>query len=292
MTKPKKKLLLGAHMSISGGVFNAIEHGLNTGCASIQIFTKNNNQWRAKPLADEEIEKFLTAQKESGISPVVAHTAYLINLATPGDEIYQKSLAALIDEIERADKLKIADLVLHPGSPLDQGVEYGMKKIIDSLNYCIEKTPDAKTRVALECTAGQGSHLGFKFEQIAEMIDGVEDKNRVSVCVDTCHIFAAGYDIRTKDAYEATVAAFKKIIGLKYLKVIHLNDSIKALGSRVDRHTHIGQGEIGKDAFRFIMQDERFDSIPKLLETPKDGEEYEADKKNLAILRKFWNEGA
>jgi len=290
MVKQEKKLLLGAHMSISGGVFNAIKHSVNTGCTSIQIFTKNNNQWRAKPLTDDESEKFLTAQKQSGITPVVAHTAYLINLGSPNEDVYQKSLAGLIDEIERADKLKIADLVLHPGSPLDQGVEYGMKKIIDSLNHCIDMTPDAKTRVALECTAGQGAHLGFKFEQIAAMIAGVKDKNRVSVCVDTCHIFAAGYDIRTKDAYEATIAAFKKTIGLKYLKVIHLNDSIKSLGSRVDRHTHIGQGEIGKDAFKFIMQDERLAGIPKLLETPKDGEEYEADKRNLAILRKFWIE--
>ncbi|TFH65883.1 MAG: deoxyribonuclease IV [Candidatus Zixiibacteriota bacterium] len=290
MAKQEKKLLLGAHMSISGGVFNAIGHGVNTGCTSIQIFTKNNNQWRAKPLADDEIEKFLTAQKEAGIAPVVAHTAYLINLGSPNEDVYQKSLTGLIDEIERADQLKIADLVLHPGSPLDQGEEYGMKKIINSLNHCIDKTPDAKTRISLECTAGQGAHLGFKFEQIAEMIDGVEDKNRVSVCVDTCHIFAAGYDIRTKDAYETTIATFKKIIGLRYLKVIHLNDSLKGLGSRVDRHTHIGQGEIGKDAFKFIMQDARLDGIPKLLETPKDGEEYEADKKNLAILRKFWNE--
>jgi deoxyribonuclease IV len=290
MAKQEKKLLLGAHMSISGGVFNAIQHGVNTGCTSIQVFTKNNNQWRAKPLVDDEIEKFLTTQKESGIAPVVAHTGYLINLASPTEEIYQKSLAGLIDEIERADRLKIADLVLHPGSPVDQGAEYGMKKIINSLNHCINKTPDARTRVALECTAGQGAHLGFKFEQIAEMIDGVENKNRVSVCVDTCHIFAAGYDIRTKDTYETTIAAFKRIIGMKYLKAIHLNDSIKGLGSRVDRHTHIGQGEIGKDAFKFIMQDEQLDSIPKLLETPKDGEEYEADKKNLTILRKFWNE--
>ena len=284
------KLLLGAHMSISGGVYNAIEHGVNTGCTSIQIFTKNNNQWKAKPLTDEDVEKFLVAQKEAAIAPVVAHTGYLINIAAPNEEIYQKSLAGLVDELERADRLKIADLVLHPGSPLDQGEAYGMKKIIDSLNQCIDKTPDAKTRVALECTAGQGSHLGFKFEQIAAMIDGVENKDRISVCLDTCHVFAAGYDIRTRDTYEATFAAFKKIIGMKYLKVIHLNDSIKGFGSRVDRHTHIGQGEIGKDAFKFIMQDKRLDSIPKLLETPKEGDDYEADKKNLAILRKFFND--
>jgi deoxyribonuclease IV len=285
-----KRLLLGAHMSISGGTFNAITHGVNTGCTSIQMFTKNNNQWRAKPLEDDEIEKFLSMQKESGIAPVVAHTAYLINLGSPNEEIHEKSLAGLVDEIERSDLLRIADLVLHPGSPLDQGEEYGMKRIIDSLNHCIDKTPDAKTRIALECTAGQGSHLGFKFEQIAGMIDGVEDKKRISVCLDTCHIFAAGYDIRTRDAYETTIAAFKKTIGLKFLKVIHLNDSIKGLGSRVDRHTHIGKGEIGADAFKFIMQDERLDGIPKLLETPKEGDDYDADKKNLAILRRFYDE--
>ncbi len=286
----KGRLLLGAHMSISGGLQNAIEHGVNTGCTALQIFTRNSNQWKAKHISDEDAETFLAAQKESGISPVVAHTGYLINIAAPDDGIYQRSLAGLIEEIERADKLKIADLVLHPGSPLDQGEEYGMKKIIASLNHCTDKTPDAKTRIALECTAGQGSHLGFKFEQIAAMIDGVENKNRISVCVDTCHIFAAGYDIRTQDTYEATLAAFKKTIGFKYLRVIHLNDSIKPLGSRVDRHTHIGNGEIGKDAFKFIMQDERLDNIPKLLETPKEGENYDSDKKNLAILRKFYSE--
>jgi deoxyribonuclease-4 len=290
MAKQEKKLLLGAHMSISGGLSKAVERGVNAGCTTIQIFTRNSNQWKARHLTDEDAEQFLAAQRESRISPVVAHTGYLINMAAPDDGVYQRSIAGLVEELERADKLKIADLVLHPGSPLDQGEEYGMKKIIDSLNHCFDKTPAAKTRVALECTAGQGSHLGFTFEQIAAMIDGVEDKNRVSVCVDTCHIFAAGYDIRTEDAYETTIATFKKVIGLKYLKVIHLNDSIKGLGSRVDRHTHIGQGEIGKDAFKFIMQDARLDSIPKLLETPKDGEEYEADKKNLAVLRKFWNE--
>ncbi len=288
---PTNQPLLGAHMSISGGVCNAIEHGVNTGCTSIQIFTKNNNQWRAKTLTEEEVEKFLTAQKASGIAPVVAHTGYLINLASPNEEIHQKSVGGLIDEITRADRLKIADLVLHPGSPLDQGEEYGMRKIIDSLNRCIDETPNVRTRIALECTAGQGAHLGFKFEQIAAMIDGVADKRRVSVCIDTCHIFAAGYDIRTKDTYEGTIAAFGKTIGLKYLKVVHLNDSVKGLGSRVDRHTHIGQGEIGKDAFRFIMQDERFDRIPKLLETPKEGNDYEADKRNLALLRKLMNEG-
>lgn len=288
MAKTAKRLLLGAHMSISGGAWNAIEHGVNTGCTSIQIFTKNNNQWNAKPLTDEDAEKFLSAQKESGIMPVVAHTGYLINLASPNEAIYEKSIAGLVDEIERADKLQLPDLVLHPGSPVGEGEEYGMKKIIDSLNYAIDTTPDAKTRVALELTAGQGSHLGYKFEQVAQMIAGVENKKRISICLDTCHIFAAGYDIRTKETYEATIKQLNKVIGLKYLRVIHLNDSIKGLGSRVDRHIHIGDGEIGKEAFRFIIQDERFVDIPKLLETPKGENDYEDDLRNLAILKGFW----
>ena len=284
---PTAKLLLGAHMSTSGGLHNAIEHGVNTGCTSIQIFTKNNNRWAQRPTTDEEAQKFLDAQKKAGIAPVVSHTAYLINLATPNEEFHAKSIAALIDEIQRAEQLQIPDVVLHPGSPLDQGPEYGMKKIIDSLNRCTDATRDCKARIALECTAGQGSHLGYTFEQIAEMIDGVEEKTRVSVCLDTCHIFAAGYDIRTEPAYDATMKKFGKMIGFKYLKVIHLNDSMKGLGSRVDRHIHIGDGEIGTEAFRLVMQDKRFEKIPKLLETPK-GDGYDEDLCNLALLKKLW----
>jgi len=277
-------------MSTSGGLYHAIEHGVNTGCTSVQIFTKNNNRWAQKPTSDEDAEKFLDAQKEAKIAPVVSHTAYLINLATPKDELHKKSISALIDEIQRAEQLQIPDAVLHPGSPLDESPEYGMKKIIDSLNRCIEGTKDCKARIALECTAGQGSHLGYTFEQIAEMIDGVEDKTRISVCLDTCHIFAAGYDIRTEDTYQETWKKFSRTIGMKYLKVIHLNDSKKGLGSRVDRHTHIGDGEIGKDAFKFIMQDRRLDKIPKLLETPKSKEGYEFDLRNLKILKDFWKQ--
>jgi deoxyribonuclease IV len=282
----KAELLLGAHMSTSGGLHNAIQHGIKTGCTTIQIFTKNNNRWEQRPTTDEEAEKFLDAREKSGISPVISHTAYLINLATPNQDFHDKSLKALIDEIERAEQVRIPDVVLHPGSPVDGTPEYGMKKIIESLNHCIDKTPDAKARISLELTAGQGSHLGYTFEQIAEMIAGVEDKSRISVCLDTCHIFAAGYDIRTGAAYEHTMKQFAKVIGLKYLKVMHLNDSIKDLGSRVDRHTHIGEGAIGVDAFKFIMQDPRFEKIPKLLETPKN-DDYEDDIRNLSLLRKL-----
>lgn len=284
------KLLIGAHMSTAGGVFKAIEHGINTGSTALQIFTRNNTRWDTKPLSDDVVERFLIEQKKSGIAPVVSHTSYLINLAGPKKDFHKKSIAALIDEIERADKLHLPDTVLHPGSPLDESVEYGMNKIVDSLNQVIDKTPDAKTRIALELTAGQGAHLGYRFEQIAEMIERVENKKRVSCCLDTCHIFAAGYDIRTREAYEATMKEFGKVIGFKYLKVIHLNDSKNELGSRKDRHTHIGEGNIGENAFRFIMQDKRLDKIPKLLETPKGDDEYTMDRRNLAILKKFWQE--
>jgi len=283
----KQKLLLGAHMSIAGGVSNSIKHGINTGCTTIQIFTRSNNRWVSKPIDSKEIEKFLADKNKAKINPVISHTAYLINLATPKEDFHKKSLLAMLDEIHRAEQLNLPDVVIHPGSPLDQPPEYGMKKIIDSLNRLIDETPDAKSRIALELTAGQGSQLGYTFEQIVEMIDGVENRKRLSVCLDTCHIFAAGYDLRTREAYEKTISKFDEVIGLKYLKVIHLNDSRKELGSRVDRHTHIGEGEIGKDAFRFIMQDKRFDNIPKILETPKDQEDYKSDLKNLAILRKL-----
>jgi deoxyribonuclease-4 len=286
------KLLVGAHMSTSGGVFNAIEHGINTGSTSIQIFTRQNTRWQTKPLSDEDAEKFLVAQKESGIAPVVSHSSYLINLAGPKPDFHKKSIEAMIDEVERAEKLKLPDVVLHPGSPLDETPEYGMNKIVNSLNTVIDKTPNAKARIALELTAGQGAHLGFRFEQIAEMIDRVENKKRVSCCLDTCHIFAAGYDIRTRVTYDATMREFGKVIGFKYLKVVHLNDCKGELGSRKDRHTHIGDGNIGTDAFKFIMQDTRLDKIPKLLETPKGDDDYTMDKRNLAILKKFWKERA
>ena len=282
----KDTLLIGAHMSTSGGLHNAIQHGINTGCTTIQIFTKNNNRWEQRPTTDEEAEKFLDAQEASGITPVISHTAYLINLATPNQDFHDKSIKALIDEVQRAEQVRIPDVVLHPGSPVDGTPEYGMKKIIESLNICIDKNPNENARISLELTAGQGSHLGYTFEQIAQMIAGFENKARISVCLDTCNIFAAGYDIRTESEYEKTMKAFAKIIGMKYLKVLHLNDSMKDLGSRVDRHTHLGEGKIGADAFKFIMQDSRLAKIPKLLETPKD-DEYEDDKRNLALLRKF-----
>lgn len=278
--------LLGAHVSTSGGLHNAISNGLELGCTSIQIFTKNANRWVQRPTTEAEAEKFRSAQADSRIAPIISHTAYLINLATPNPEAHVKSLSAMVDEIFRAEQLGVTDVVLHPGSPVTEPLDTGIRRIIDSLNHCIEMTKDARARIALELTAGQGAHIGFKFEHLAEIIDGVENKSHVSVCLDTCHIFAAGYDIRTESAYQATMRDFGSIIGFDRLKVIHLNDSLKPLGSRVDRHTHIGQGQIGQGAFRYIMRDARLSQTPKLIETPKrDG--LEDDKMNLDLLRKL-----
>ena len=280
--------LIGAHMSIAGGVFNAIAHGKNVNCATIQLFTKSNNQWKAKPLTDEEVSKYFEDKQEAGIDPVVAHTAYLINIASPKEDIYEKSVNGLIEEIERCDTLEIPDLVLHPGSYLDTTEEIGIQKIVDTLNSIFDKTPDSRNRIALETTAGMGSNLGYKFEQLAAMIDGIESKERVSVCMDTCHIFAAGYDIRTKNSYNKTMQEFDDIVGLQYLKVMHLNDSQKAFGSNRDRHAHLGQGQIGAEAFKYIMQDKRLKDVPKLLETPKEENGLKMDEVNLNLLRKFY----
>ncbi len=218
---------------------------------------------------------------------MVAHTSYLINIASPKEDIYKKSVESLIEEIERCDLLGIDDLVMHPGSYLDTTEEIGIKKIIDTLNDIFEKTHQLKARIALETTAGQGTNLGYKFEQLAEMIDGIENKERISVCMDTCHIFAAGYDIRDKKSYEKTIKQFDNIIGLSYLRAMHLNDSKMEFGKKRDRHEHLGEGYIGADAFKFIMQDERLNNIPKLLETPKERDGINMDKVNLALLRKF-----
>lgn len=279
-------MLIGAHMSIAGGAFKAFAQGEEAGCTTIQIFTKSSNQWKAKELTDDEIEKYHAEQKRTGIGPVIAHDSYLINLGSPDDALLTKSRNAFLVELERCEKFKIPYLVTHPGSHVGQGEEWGVKQIADSLSWLHERTEGFKVRIALETTAGQGSNLGYKFEQIASMIDQAKQPERLSVCLDTCHIFAAGYDITTEEAYQKTISDFDRIIGLDRLAVLHFNDAKKGLGSRVDRHEHIGKGEIGKKAFGFFMKDERFDKIPKLLETPK-GDENEMDKVNLALLRKL-----
>ena len=277
-------MLLGAHMSIAGGVFNAPIAGKKATCDTVQIFTKSSNQWKAKPLTDEEIARFFEEQKNTGVTVACAHDSYLINLGSPDKELYKKSSEAFEIEYERCDMLKIPSLVMHPGSHLGDGEEAGLKRIADAFNRLFEKHPDNKTVVCLETTAGQGTNLGYRFEQLAQIIDWVEDKPRIGICLDTCHIFAAGYPIQTENDYKATMKEFDTTLGLERLKVIHLNDSKKVFGSRVDRHEHIGRGKLGLEPFRFLLNDKRLSKIPKILETPK-GDELLEDIENLKILR-------
>jgi len=279
-------MLLGAHMSIAGGAYNAFAQGERFGCTTIQIFTKSSNQWKAKELTDEEIEKYHAEQERTGINPVIAHDSYLINLGSPDATLVKKSREAFLIEMQRCETLKIPALVTHPGSHLGQGEEWGIKRIAESISWLHKKTAGFKVKIALETTAGQGTNLGYKFEQIASMIEQSTEPERLAVCMDTCHIFAAGYDITTKKAYQQTISEFDRIIGLDRLAAIHFNDSKKELGSRVDRHNHIGEGFIGEEPFGYFMRDKRFDKIPKLLETPK-GDDGEMDKINLSKLRKL-----
>ncbi|MCI0530602.1 MAG: deoxyribonuclease IV [candidate division Zixibacteria bacterium] len=286
MSKANGKFLLGSHMSIAGGVFNALIKGKAVGCDTIQMFNKSNNQWRAKPLSEEEIAEFKQKQKELNIAPIVSHNSYLINVASPDKELAKKSAEAMLIELQRCETLGIQVLVMHPGSHVGSGEKEGIKRIAEAINWLHDKTPGYQVQIALETTAGQGSNLGYRFEQLAEIIDHTEQKKRMAVCLDSCHIFAAGYDIRDEKNYHKTMREFDSIIGLERLKAIHLNDSVKDFGSRVDRHAHIGQGKIGKSSFKFLMQDERLRPIPKILETPKD-DEGKNDRMNLAILKKL-----
>lgn len=279
-------------MSIEGGVENAPLRGKKAGCQVIQIFTKNNNRWNSRQLADNDINSFKKNSFDTGVIPTASHTAYLINLASPNTEIYKKSLEAFYDEMVRAERLGLPYLIFHPGAHLGSGEDAGLKKIADSINILLKKPvpfPETgadglKLMLLLETTAGQGSHLGYKFEHLSEIIKMVDEKEKIGVCLDTCHVFAAGYDISNEYGYEKTFEDFDKIIGIDKLKVFHINDSKRELGSRVDRHEHIGKGKLGLTAFRLLLNDERFKNIPMILETPK-GKTMREDKKNLSILR-------
>ncbi len=275
---------LGAHMSIAGGVFQAPHHGKTATCDTVQIFTKQPNQWQAKPLTDEDVEKFKQAQKETGVSVICAHNSYLINLASPKDELYDKSRQSLREEIERCDLLGIPYLVMHPGSHVGSGEEVGMKRIAKAINDILTEIPDSKTVLLLESTSGQGTNLGYTFEQLASIIRMIEDDSRMGVCLDTCHIFSAGYPLQDRKDYLVTMKAFDEIVGLKRLQVMHINDSKKPFGERKDRHEHIGEGRLGLEPFQQIMNDRRLNRVPKILETPK-GDDLKEDIENLALLR-------
>jgi deoxyribonuclease IV len=274
------KLLLGAHMSIGGGVHMAIERACSINCTAMQMFVKNNMQWFARPLSPEEIFSFLEHGQRGQLLSVFAHANYLINLAATNPQFHANSIRALSEELTRADQLDLPFLVLHLGA----GEEAGLEKIIASIDRVFRKIPKIRTRIALETTAGQGSTLGYVFEQIAHIIDNVREPERLAVCLDTAHVFAAGYDIGSEPAMRRMFREFDRVVGLNRLAAIHLNDSKTARGSHVDRHEHIGKGKIGLAAFRLIMRDRRLRKIPKVLETPK-GKDLREDVENLKTLR-------
>jgi deoxyribonuclease-4 len=286
MSKPKSSapLLLGAHVSTAGGCAMAIDRALSIGCTAMQIFVKNNMQWFAAPLAAKEAEAFCKHARRGELAAVFGHTGYLINLAARNPEFHARSLRSLREELVRADQLGLPFLVLHPGAHMGAGVEAGLEQVVASLDQIFAGLPDNRAKIALEVTAGQGSTLGRTFEELAFILDHAKQPERLCICLDTAHLFAGGHDISTEGGAKKTFTSFDKVIGRERLAALHLNDSKTALGSRVDRHDHIGKGKIGVEAFRFIMRQPRFRAIPKVLETPK-GKEMKEDIENMALLR-------
>ena len=276
--------LLGAHMSIEKSHALAIDRAAAFDMTALQIFTKNASRWAAKPIEPAAAETFRERLAGSDIAFVVAHDSYLINMGSPDDALWEKSLAAFQDEMARCAQLGVPYLVTHPGAHMGTGVDAGISRVASGMNRLFDEDPDNPTVVLLETTAGQGTTLGRSFEELAGIIDQVENQDRVAVCFDTCHVFAAGYDLRTPETYEATMQAFDDIIGLNRLMTFHLNDSKKGLGLRTDRHAHIGEGELGLDAFRLLLTDPRFADTPGVLETPKDDDEL-GDQRNMRTLR-------
>jgi deoxyribonuclease-4 len=283
------ELLVGAHMSIAGGVYRALERGKSVRCRTVQIFLKNSNQWKAKPLTEEDRILFQAAQKDSEIYPVLAHDSYLINLASPDPGLYRKSFDAFVGELKRASFLSVPYLILHPGAHVGAGIRAGIARVANALRQALDLV-ESRITVLLENTAGQGSSLGYRFDQLAAILEKIRNPDSVGICLDTCHAFAAGYDIRTEEGYNETIRELDRFIGLNKILAFHVNDSRKDLGSRVDRHFHIGKGFIGLDAFRFLINDRRFATIPKILETPK-GPSLREDIMNLAILRSLLKGG-
>jgi deoxyribonuclease IV len=289
MTHQKQFFLAGAHMSIAGGFQKAIERGESIQCTTIQIFTKSNQQWGARQIEAHEIEQFKQAAAQSTfIKSITAHASYLINIGSPDITLNQKSVAALKIELERCEQLEIPYLVLHPGAALSSDVDLCIDLIAHNLDTVFQAVP-GKTMICLENTAGQGSVVGSTFEQLAAIYKKAHHKKRIGFCFDTCHAFVAGYDFSTPATYTHMWKNFDAIIGLDNLKLMHINDSKKGLGSHIDRHEQIGKGQIGLEAFRMLCNDPRFFEIPKILETPK-GEGLQEDLENLLLLKKLISE--
>lgn len=279
-------ILLGSHIPTIGGAARAIDRAVEIDCTAMQIFVKNNMQWFAKPLSIEEADAFTQHPLRNKLKSIIAHAGYLINLGVEHCENHEKSLRSLGEELVRCDQLKIPYLVLHPGSHLGAGSDHGLRCVIQSINQIHAEHPKLNVRIALETTAGQGSCLGSRFEELAEIFHRVKAPERLSTCLDTAHVFAAGYDLSEKEGAQKVFKQFDHIVGLKNLCALHINESKAALGSRVDRHENLGQGKIGLDAFRWIMNAPALAAIPKILETPK-GKDLAEDALAMKLLRSF-----
>lgn len=278
-------MIVGAHVSIQGGVQNAPAHGNKLGCEAIQMFTKNQRQWEGKPYADEDIKAFRQAMKQAGIKASMAHATYLINLANPTKETKSRSVKALTDEANRCNQLGIPSLIFHPGAHLDAGINVGVQRIADAMLEVLDRIDPGPVSLVLETMAGQGTTIGHRFEQLRDILDLVGDGKRTGVCLDTCHVFAAGYDLSTEEGYEETWRRFDDAVGLKALRAIHLNDSQFPLDGRKDRHANIGSGHITTSGFSYLVNDARLDAIPACLETPGGDEEWLKDLRTLRSLK-------
>jgi deoxyribonuclease IV len=278
--------LFGAHMSVAGGCHNALLAAKKHGCEALQIFTKNSNQWLGKPQTAEDAALFKLTLRDTQVRAMVAHDSYLINLASPDKELYRRSVEAFVDELRRAEGLGLDFLVFHPGAATDDDEAAGLNRVAKALNEVLRRCPRHKVQPLIETTAGQGRCLGHRFEHLARILDRVKQPERIGICLDTCHVFAAGYPLAPEADYHATMDALDNAVGLGRLKVFHLNDSVKPQGSRVDRHAHVGKGMLGLEPFRLLVNDRRFRDHPMILETPKEGESGEdLDAVNLGVLR-------
>ena len=279
-------------MSMAGGYYKAVEAAARVGCDCVQLFTKNNNQWRAKPILADDVTRFREALQAHGIKHPISHDSYLINLASPDKQLWKKSIDAFVVELRRAEQLGIEYVVAHPGAFTTSSESLGLKRIVRALNEVHKQTQGCTAKCLLETTAGQGSNLGWKFEHLATILDGVRNPDLLGVCFDTCHVFAAGYAMNTEKNYKATMRALNKTVGVRQVKAFHFNDSMTKFGSHVDRHAQIGKGEMGLAPFRFLLNDRRFRRVPMYLETPK-GEQNgkDLDVINLRTLRKLRKRG-
>jgi deoxyribonuclease-4 len=272
-------------MSVAGGYHNALSAARDHDCDAVQLFTKNANQWAARPMTDEDVRLFRRALRQTKVRQTIAHDSYLINLATPKDDLFLRSVDALVVEMERAEALGLRYLVAHPGSHAGTDEETGLRNVVRAVNEVHRRCAGFRVRLLLETTAGQGQSLGHRFEHLGFVLGAVAEPERLGVCLDTCHVFAAGYPLAPGASYWETMATFDRLIGLKQLRVFHVNDSLKPLGSRVDRHAHVGRGCLGLEPFRLLVNDPRFHDRPMILETPKEENGQDMDAVNLGVLR-------